>query len=325
MIRMPAKKRPEDFKTMYEKISSELHKIVKGQHDVIQYVIIALLTDGHILLEGLPGLGKTLIANTLSRIINADFKRIQFTPDLMPSDIIGTTIFNYEKNSFMVRKGPVFTNLLLADEINRAPAKTQSALLEVMQEGQVTIEGTRYKLTQPFITIATQNPIELEGTYPLPEAQLDRFMFKITIGYPELDAERDVLLMYRDGFDSGKLDKSDINKVCTRAEFIQYKRSLDTVNIDEKIIDYILQIIDATRKTPGIEVGASPRGTISLLKACRAVAAINGREFVVPDDVKSAAYPVLRHRLILESEAEMEGSTTDDFISIVLKKVNVPR
>jgi MoxR-like ATPase len=322
---MAKEKTPKDFLELYEKITNELSKIIKGQKEVIQFVVIALLTDGHILLEGLPGLGKTLIANALSLIIDAKFRRIQFTPDLMPSDIIGTTIFNYEKNNFKIRKGPVFTNFLLADEINRTPAKTQAALLEVMQEKQVTIEGVKYKLEEPFITIATQNPIELEGTYPLPEAQLDRFMFKILIRYPEISEEKEMLKMFRDGFDSRNLEDAGLNEICTREEFASYKDSLNVVTVDEKIIDYIMEIIDTTRKTPGIEVGGSPRATIALLKSARAVAAINGREFVIPDDVKESCFPVLRHRIILESEAEIDGSTQDDLISVVLGKVKVPR
>ncbi|MCK4796372.1 MAG: MoxR family ATPase, partial [Spirochaetes bacterium] len=230
-----------------------------------------------------------------------------------------------KKEEFHVKKGPVFTNFLLADEINRTPAKTQAALLEVMQEKQVTIDGINYKLEEPFITIATQNPIELEGTYPLPEAQLDRFMFKILINYPDLNDEKEMLLMFKDGFDSGKLNLAGINKICKRDIFISYKDSLNIVNVDKKIIEYILNIVDTTRKTPGIDVGASPRATIALLKSSRALAAINGREFIVPDDVKESAYPVLRHRIILESEAEIEGNTPDDFINLVLGKVKVPR
>ncbi len=318
-------KKPDDFLKLYDSITNELKKIIKGQETVIKYVVVALLNGGHILLEGLPGLGKTLIANTLSHIINADFKRIQFTPDLMPADIVGTTIFNYEKNDFVIKKGPVFTNFLLADEINRSPAKTQAALLEVMQERQVTIDGVIYKLTEPFITIATQNPIELEGTYPLPEAQLDRFMFKILIKYPEIKDEKDMLMMFKEGFDSEKLENTDLKVVCSKNEFVKFKNSLDVVNVDEKIIDYIIKIIDTTRKTPGIEVGASPRATIALLKSSRAIAAINGREFVVPDDVKESAYPVLRHRIILESESEIEGNTPDDFINEMLSRIQVPR
>lgn len=322
---MENSKNPKDFFDLYQKINNELSKVIKGQKDVIQSVVIALLTDGHILLEGLPGLGKTLIANALSVIIDAKFKRIQFTPDLMPSDIIGTTIFNYEKNDFTVKRGPVFTNFLLADEINRTPAKTQAALLEVMQEKQVTIDGIIYKLDEPFITIATQNPIELEGTYPLPEAQLDRFMFKILIKYPEISEEKEMLKMFKDGFDSRKLELAGLKKVCSRQDFISYKDSLNVIAVDEKVMDYIMEIIDTTRKMPGIEVGASPRATIALLKSSRAMAAINGREFVVPDDIKDSSYPVLRHRIILDSEAEIEGSTQDDFINNVLGKVKVPR
>jgi MoxR-like ATPase len=322
---MSAGKLPVDFLRLHEAITGELGKIVKGQEMIIRYVVIALLNGGHVLLEGLPGLGKTLIANTLSKIIDSDFKRIQFTPDLMPSDIVGTTIFNYEKNDFAVKKGPVFTNLLLADEINRSPAKTQAALLEVMQEKQVTIDGVMYKLTEPFITIATQNPIELEGTYPLPEAQLDRFMFKLFVSYPSVNDEKNMLLMFKDGFDSDRLDNCGLNKVCTRDEFVKYKNSLDSVNVDEKIIDYIMQIVDTSRKTPGIEVGASPRATIALLKSARALAAINGREFVIPDDVRDSAFPVLRHRIILESESEIEGNSPDDFIANILARIQVPR
>lgn len=319
------KKNPQDFLELYKKIVEEISKVVKGQKEVIQFVVIALLTDGHILLEGLPGLGKTLIANTLSRIIDANFKRIQFTPDLMPSDIIGTTVFNYEKNDFVVKKGPIFTNFLLADEINRTPPKTQSALLEAMQERQVTIDGIIYRLEEPFITIATQNPVELEGTYPLPEAQLDRFMFKILIDYPSIEDEKEILVMHRDGFNSGRLDLTDLQKVCSKEEFVEYKNSLNSVHIDEKIINYIMEIIDATRKEPNISVGSSPRGSIYLLKSARAIAAINGREFVVPDDVKESCYPALRHRIILQPEVEIEGHKPDDFISLILDRVKVPR
>ena len=322
---MAKKKSPEDFLKLYEALTNELKKVVKGQENVIQFVVIALLNGGHVLLEGFPGLGKTLIANALSKIIDADFKRIQFTPDLMPSDIIGTTVYHYEKNDFVVKKGPVFTNFLLADEINRSPAKTQAALLEVMQESQVTIDGIKYTLDEPFITIATQNPIELEGTYPLPEAQLDRFMFKILIKYPAMEDEKKMLLMVKDGFDSSRLENADVKVVCKREDFIKYRDSLDVITVDEKIINYIMNIIDSSRKTPGIEIGASPRATIALLKSSRALAAINGRDFAVPDDVKDSCYPVLRHRIILDSESEIEGITSDDFITNIIEKVKVPR
>jgi MoxR-like ATPase len=318
-------KTPEDFSKLYENIINELGIVIKGQKEVVKFIIIALLTEGHILLEGFPGLGKTLIANALSRILGTDFKRIQFTPDLMPSDITGTTIFHYEKNDFIIRKGPVFTNILLADEINRTPPKTQSALLEAMQEKQVTIDGTIYKLDNPFITIATQNPIELEGTYPLPEAELDRFMFKIVVDYPSLDEEKEIVRMFRDGFNSDDLNNINLKILCSKEEFIAYKKSLDVVKVDEKIIDYIVQIVNSTRSTAGIETGASPRASISLLKASRALAAINGRDFVIPDDVKISCYPVLRHRIILQAEAEIEGTSSDEFITNILGKVPVPR
>jgi MoxR-like ATPase len=319
------KKNPDDFRQWYEMIIGELGKVIKGQDEAERFIVLALLNGGHVLVEGFPGLAKTLMAKALSLIIGVSFKRIQFTPDLMPADIVGTTVYDNVKNDFYVRKGPVFTNFLLADEINRAPAKTQSALLEAMQEKQVTIEGNFYRLEEPFITIATQNPIEYEGTYPLPEAQIDRFMFKVLVRYPALEDERKMLVMFSEGFDSDDLTKSDIRKVCDKEEFRSYRESLSVVRIDDKIMNYILSIVDTSRKTPGISVGASPRASISLMKSSRAYAVINGRDFIVPDDVAACAFPVLRHRLILETEAEIEGRQPDDFISLILSRVTVPR
>ena len=319
------KKTPDDFREWYEKIISELGKVIKGQDEAVRFIVLALLNGGHVLVEGFPGLAKTLMANTLSRIIGVNFKRIQFTPDLMPADIVGTTVYDNVKNDFYIRKGPVFTNFLLADEINRAPAKTQSALLEAMQEKQVTIEGTLYKLEEPFITIATQNPIEYEGTYPLPEAQIDRFMFKVLVKYPSREDEMKMLMMFSEGFDSDDLGRSDIRKVCDLEEFRAYRQSLSVVRVDGKIMDYILSIVETSRKTPGISVGASPRASIALLKSSRAYAVINGRDFINPDDVAACSFPVLRHRLILETEAEIDGRQPDDFISSILGKVAVPR
>jgi MoxR-like ATPase len=316
---------PAEFAAFYRKLATELARVIKGQEEVVRFLILSLLSDGHVLLEGFPGLGKTLLANAMSRLIGADFKRIQFTPDLMPVDIIGTTVFNSEKNDFTVKKGPLFTNFLLADEINRTPAKTQAALLEAMQERQVTIDGVKYVLDDPFITIATQNPIELEGTYPLPEAELDRFLCKLRLTYPAPDEEKQVLAMFRDGFDSRDLDAVGLKPICSKSAFITFKYSLSAVRLEDSILNYIFEIVEATRKTPGVEVGASPRGGIALLKLSRALAAIRGREFVVPDDVKDACLPALRHRLILESSAELEGSTADDFVALVLSKVKVPR
>jgi MoxR-like ATPase len=318
-------KTPAEFLNLYTKLEKELKKVIKGQHNIIRFVILALLTDGHVLLEGFPGLGKTLLANALSVLVEADFKRIQFTPDLMPVDIIGTTIYHHEKNRFMIKKGPVFTNFLLADEINRTPAKTQAALLEAMQERQVTIDGVNYKLDEPFITIATQNPIELEGTYPLPEAELDRFLVKLILSYPEAEEEKNVLSMHRDGFDARHLDAAGLKPVCTKKDFLLYKQSLSSVRMEDTIITYIYEIVEATRKTGGIEVGSSPRGGIALLKLSRALAAIRGREYVIPDDVKDACLPALRHRLILESAAELEGNTPDHYVDLILGQVKVPR
>jgi MoxR-like ATPase len=322
---MAKTKTPADFLAFYVKLKGELQSVVRGQEDVIQFLVLSLLSDGHVLLEGFPGLGKTLLANALSYLIGADFKRIQFTPDLMPVDIIGTTVFNYEKNSFSVKPGPLFTNFLLADEINRTPAKTQAALLEAMQERQVTIDGVKYPLDEPFIAIATQNPIELEGTYPLPEAELDRFLCKLLLTYPPPEEEKKILAMHRDGFDSRDLAGAGLKPVCVKKDFISYKHSLSVLRMEDSIINYIFEIVEATRRTPGLEVGASPRGGIALLKLSRALAAVRGRDIVVPDDVKDACPPALRHRLILESAAELEGRTADDFIRLVLAKVKVPR
>ncbi len=319
------KKNPDDFREWFARIAGEVSKVIKGQDESIKFVVLALLNGGHVLIEGFPGLAKTLMANALSRIIGVNFKRIQFTPDLMPSDIVGTTVYDHIKNDFYLRKGPVFTNFLLADEINRAPAKTQSALLEAMQEKQVTIDGSLYKLEEPFITIATQNPIEYEGTYPLPEAQIDRFMFKIIIKYPPIGEEKNMLRMFMEGFNSDDLINSPLKIVSGREEFISFRESLSVVKIDDRILDYILDIVDATRKTPGISVGASPRASIALLKSSRAYAVINGRDYIVPDDVAACAFPVLRHRLIIETEAEIEGRVPDDFITLVLSRAAVPR
>jgi MoxR-like ATPase len=319
------KKTPDEFREWFGKIMAELGKVIKGQDEALQFIVLALLNGGHVLVEGFPGLAKTLMANALSRIIGVNFKRIQFTPDLMPADIVGTTIYDNIKNDFYIRKGPVFTNFLLADEINRAPAKTQSALLEAMQEKQVTIDGILYKLEEPFITIATQNPIEYEGTYPLPEAQIDRFMFKVLVKYPSLEDEKKMLQMFSEGFDSDDLERSEIRKICEKEDFKAYKDSLSVVRIDDKIMDYILAIVDMTRKTPGINVGASPRASIALLKSSRAFAVISGRDFIIPDDVAECSFPVLRHRLILETEAEIEGRQPDDFIKSILGRVAVPR
>ena len=280
-----------DVVAIHENLKKELSKVIVGQETVVENILLALFAGGHVLIEGIPGLGKSLLAGSLSRIIEGEYKRIQFTPDLMPSDIIGTTVYNAELMDFSIRKGPVFCNVLLADEVNRSPAKTQSALLQVMQEKQVTLDGTDYSLDDYFICIATQNPIEMEGTYPLPEAQIDRFFMKILIDYPSLSEERDLLRNYRDGFDAAKLQKADLKTVIDKEILSKIKKRIDTVTVDDKIIEYITNLVTATRDYPGIEVGASPRGSVDLFRGARVMALLSGRDYVIPDDVKKIALP----------------------------------
>ena len=311
--------------TLYLNIKNELSKVLLGQDDVIDNIIIAIFSGGHVLLEGVPGLGKTLLANSLSYVIGSDFKRIQFTPDLMPSDIIGTTIYNSQIKKFQLKKGPIFSNLLLGDEINRAPAKTQSALLQAMQERKVNIDGKDYPLGDFFICIATQNPIEMEGTYPLPEAQVDRFLMKLNIDYPSLQEERNILAAYRDGFSDKDPSTAGLKKIITVKDFPALFKSINTITIDDKIINYITDIVSATRNFNAVEVGCSPRGSVSLFQTSRVRAVLNERDFVIPDDVKDMVFPVLRHRLILEAEAEIEGITADQILKQIIEEVEVPR
>lgn len=315
----------EEVHGIYQRMKDELGKVIVGQDDVVEHTIIALFSGGHILIEGVPGLGKTLLASSLSHIIGCEFKRIQFTPDLMPSDIIGTTVFNVEDHSFQVKKGPVFTNILLADEINRSPAKTQSALLEAMQERQVTIDGVIYPLDDFFICFATQNPIEMEGTYPLPEAQIDRFLMKVLISYPKLEDENRILHNYREGFQAEHPETAGIKKISDVKIMTQIGKAVNKAVVDDKIIDYITRIVSVTRDYSGISIGASPRGSVALFKTSRVKAIIGGRDFVNPDDVKSLVCPVIRHRLILEAESEIEGITADDFLHKIINEIEVPR
>jgi MoxR-like ATPase len=306
-------------------LRQELGKAVKGQSELLDQVLIALLSEGHVLIEGIPGLGKTLLVKALAAVTGAKFKRIQFTPDLMPSDIIGTTVFNSETSQFQIKIGPVFTNLLLADEINRAPAKTQSALLQAMQERMVNIDGENYSLGDFFICLATQNPIEMEGTYPLPEAQLDRFLMKILVTYPTFEEEREILKAYRAGFSADHLQTAALRQIITLEELLAIKAFVKTITVEDAIIDYITRLITATRRFPGVEVGASPRGGIALFQTARIKALFNGRDFVTPDDVKEMLLPVLRHRIIVEPEAEIEGEQADDFLIRIGEQVEVPR
>lgn len=310
---------------VYLAVKEELMKVIKGQAEVIDLVLIACFAGGHVLIEGLPGLGKTLLVNALSQIVGGTFKRIQFTPDLMPSDIIGTTVYNMESNTFQVKRGPVFTNLLLADEVNRSPAKTQSALLQAMQEKEVTIDGSNFPLGDFFMCLATQNPIELEGTFPLPEAQVDRFLMKINMTYPSREEESAILKSYREGLLLDKPGEMNLRQIIDEKKFLEIKAAIAKIYVDDKIIDYITEITHATRDYPGIEVGASPRGSVALLQTSRVKAVTEGRDFIIPDDIKYLAFPVLRHRLILEPETEIEGFTPDDYLKKIIESVKVPR
>ncbi len=312
-------------KELYDKVREELKKIIIGQEQIIEHLLISLFAGGHVLIEGVPGLAKTLLAKGVSRSVSGNFGRIQFTPDLMPSDIIGTTIYDGTSGSFSVKKGPVFCNILLADEINRSPAKTQSALLQAMQEKCVTIDGTDYEVDSFFMCIATQNPIEMEGTYPLPEAQVDRFLMKLSIDYPSLTEEQEMLMRYRDGFDAEQIEAAGIAPAVSRDEILSLQSAMKNVVVDDKIITYISEIVAKTRDYPGLIFGASPRGCVALLKTARVRAAFHGRDYVVPDDIKHLAYPVLCHRIILDAEAEIEGLTPQDYIDRILKEVQVPR
>ena len=305
-------------------IVNELRKTIVGQDDVVEQIIVALLAEGHALLEGVPGTAKTLAVKTLAQILGAGFSRIQFTPDLMPSDITGTNVFNMQTSQFGLRQGPVFTDILLADEINRTPPKTQAALLEAMEERQVTIDGERYPLSPIFTVLATENPIEYEGTYPLPEAQLDRFLMKILIDYPEAEEEAEIVARWDAGFNSRHLEHVQIGQLPVTA--IQTCRAeVRAMRMEPGVQKYIVEIARRTRTHPTVLYGASPRASVALLLCSKALAAIRGRDFPTPDDVRDVAAPVLRHRLSLRAEAELDGATTDAVISDIIKTVEVPR
>jgi len=306
-------------------VREEVSKAFIGQAEVLDQILIALLAGGHVLIEGVPGLGKTLLVRALAQALELTYARVQFTPDLMPSDVSGHAVYDPKTESFKIRRGPVFTHLLLADEINRAPAKTQSALLEVMQEGQVTIEGKSFELAPPFMTLATQNPVEQEGTYPLPEAQLDRFLLKILIDYPALDDEKRMVDAITTGRTAGDFDLSQVRRVLGAADIIAMQRGTAAVTVDEQVIDYAVRIVTATRKWPGISLGAGPRGSIALVRAARAQAVLQGRDFVTPDDVRDIATPALRHRIALAPELQIEGQSPDDVLRALLAKVEAPR
>ncbi|HNU86953.1 MAG TPA: MoxR family ATPase [Ferruginibacter sp.] len=304
-------------------IRNEIARVIVGQYKMVDLLLIGLLCDGHILIEGVPGVAKTLTAKLLAKIIDVDFSRLQFTPDLMPSDVIGTSVFNPREGEFKFKSGPVFSNIVLIDEINRAPAKTQAALFEVMEERQVTVDGHTHLMQIPFIVLATQNPIEQEGTYRLPEAQLDRFLFKIEVKYPSLEEEIAIL--------NGQQGKSqlqmlhDVRKILSPVDIQHYRTQVQSVITEPKIVEFIARIVNETRNNPALYLGASPRASLAILRSAKASAAIKGRDFVTPEDVVEMAPHVLRHRIILTPEKEMEGVTEDDLIDTILKSIEVPR
>ena len=306
-------------------IINELRKTIVGQDEVIEQILVAVLAEGHALLEGVPGTAKTLTVKTLAQILGAKFSRIQFTPDLMPSDITGTNVFNMQTTQFSLRQGPIFTDILLADEINRTPPKTQAALLEAMEERQTTIDGERYPLSPIFTVLATENPIEYEGTYPLPEAQLDRFLLKVLIDYPEAADEQEIIARWDAGFNSHHLEQVDIQPLPDPSAIQLCRAEVRAMRMEPGVQRYVVEIVRKTRNHPTVLYGASPRASIALLLCSKALAAIRGRDFPTPDDIRDVAAPVLRHRLALRAEAELEGATTDAVISDILKTVEVPR
>jgi len=316
---------PDSVSSIVAHLKAEVAKAIVGQDEVLEQVLIALLTEGHALIEGVPGTAKTLLVKVLARAIGADFGRIQFTPDLMPADVTGTNIFNMPTSTFTLRRGPIFTDLLLADEINRTPPKTQAALLEAMEERQVTIDGEAHKLSPLFTVLATQNPIEYEGTYPLPEAQLDRFVLKIIVNYPSAEEEQQVVANWNAGFNARRLEDLDIHAVPDASVILNCRAQVCGVTVEEGVQRYIVSIIRATRTAVNVSWGASPRAAVALLLCSKALAAIRDRSFVTPDDVKEIAKPVLRHRIVLRSEAEIEGASPDQVLNEVIAGVEVPR
>jgi MoxR-like ATPase len=307
------------------RIRAELAKAVVGQDEAVEMVLASLIAAGHVLLEGVPGVGKTLVARALAKTFGGSTTRVQFTPDLMPADVVGHVLYDAASGAMRLRKGPVFTNLLLADEINRAPAKTQAALLEVMQERQVTIEGESLAVPSPFMTLATQNPIEMEGTYPLPEAQLDRFLMKVRIAYPSEAEEIELTRHVTEGRVGDALPLELVRVVATPEDVARLQAAAATLTVDERVREYAVRVVRATREAPGVAIGAGPRGAIALVRAARAIALLEARTFVVPDDVKQAARPVLRHRILLSPEAELEARTADAVVEAVLADVPAPR
>ena len=312
-----------DLQRQVTQVRAELKKVIVGQEKMIDYLLVALLSNGHVLLEGVPGIAKTITVKLLSKALNIGFSRIQFTPDLMPSDVLGTSVFDLKKSEFEFKKGPIFSNLVLIDEINRAPAKTQAALFEVMEERQITIDGLHFAMQAPFLVIATQNPIEQEGTYRLPEAQLDRFLFKIVMNYPSLAEEIEIIT--REHAIKEKDKTTSVEKVLDAEHLLQYQKIIKNILIEPQLIEYIAKIIQNTRENSFLYLGASPRASLAILNASKGFAALAGRDFVTPEDIKQAAYPVLEHRVILSPEKEMEGIKIEQIIQQIIESVEIPR
>lgn len=313
----------EGLKNAVSDIKNELGKVIIGQENFMELLIVSLLVDGHVLIEGVPGIAKTITAKLFAKTLKTGFSRIQFTPDLMPSDILGTSIFNVKSSEFEFKKGPIFSNIVLIDEINRAPAKTQAAMFETMEERQVTMDGTTYPMDAPFMVLATQNPIEQEGTYALPEAQLDRFLFKIKVDYPSVEEEVRIITTHHER--KGENPKAQIKEVLSPRQLADFRTKIQNIVVEKKLIRYIADIITKTRNHPHLYLGGSPRASIATLNAAKAFAAINGRDFVIPEDIKKALIPVLNHRVILTPEREMEGMTAESVVGMITESVEIPR
>lgn len=312
-----------ELRESLDKIKAEIGKVIVGQESMIEHLLAALLSNGHVLIEGVPGVAKTITAKLLAKTISVDFSRIQFTPDLMPSDILGTSVFNMKTSEFEFKKGPIFSNFILIDEINRSPAKTQAALFEVMEERQITMDGIRYAMELPFLVVATQNPIEQEGTYRLPEAQLDRFLFKINVGYPNL--EQEITIIQNQHQDKSSDKTVAINTVISGEQLKRFQSLVKEIIVEPHLIEYIAKLVINTRENQFLYLGASPRASLALLTASKAFAAIRGRDFVTPEDIKEVSYAVLRHRIMVSPEREMEGLTTDEIIRQILENIEIPR
>ena len=311
--------------SLLNSLSQKIDSIVIGQSNLVRQLLIALFSGGHVIIEGVPGTGKTLLVKVLSKLITADFRRIQLTPDILPSDILGTNIFDLNSRDFILKQGPVFTEILLADEINRTPPKTQAALLEAMEEQQVTLDGETMLLPPLFWVIATQNSLEFEGTYPLPEAQLDRFLFKLVVDYPAKDAEKQMLVNARQGFKAKKLDLDRLEAIASVEDILALRKQVQSVQVEDNILDYLLDLVERTRQHPDLILGASPRSAVAWLNATKASACLAGRDYVIPDDVKEVATPLLRHRLLLKPEAQLDNLKIDEVIESILKQISVPR